>query len=457
MRNRILFLVATAILVSLQLHAQKIKTYTCINEDGEMLFSVKAKYIGSYKNGMVNYTDVVLENNKAYYREGFINAKGEIAIPAQYEKVQPFYSHVTWVMDPGTDVYYLIDLKGNKVGGKSWNKVGYFYDNRAAVYDEDGRMGFVNTKGELVIPCKYSGTVFSEGLACVLPYDSKEEIYGFIDTTGTLVIPYQYKQPGVTSFQDGEARVMIKGVTCLIDKKANVVFKPTLTKNCMGFYDGLSASYTNYSNRSGFGFYNRDNEWVIKPTYDYAGNFENGFAIVEKNKKQGVINLNGDIVIPMDYDFISGNPGSTGYFSLEKEMNGPKTYVNEKGEPFSSESVKYLYPANGHKILPYTHQNGKCGFLNLDGTVFIEAQFDAIKSFNEGKGFVIGNTYNLKKAAGISDDMFAREYKVGDKVKVLNNGSYYAATITQIGEMYYLVKYSGGKQEWVTYGSIKPN
>lgn len=453
---RIIILSAFIFLFSFTTHSQA-KFYTCINEKGEKLFSIKAHWAGSFHDGLAEVQKIVLIDKKPVYRYGFIDGTGKMVIQPKYEKVYSFSFGVSWVKEAGDEGYYLINTKGDRLTKTSWKKVGYFIEGFSEVFDEEGKSGFVNRKGELVIPIQYLGTCFSEGYACVMPYHSKEEKYGFIDTTGKVVIPFQYKQAGTSSFENGECRVQINGVTCLINKKGEVVFKPTLTKNTMGFYNGLSASYTKYETRGGWGFYNRKNVWLIKPQYDNATSFDHGFSTVEKAGKYGVIDTTGKIIIPIKYESLFGNAAVDGWYGLELVMNTEKMYVKADGTPFTKVPMKYLYPSNGHSILPYCDPENKFGYLTKAGEIFIKAQFEQTYSFYEGKAWVKGNTESLKIAEGVSSDSFVTEFKVGEKI--LGNwqgkGTWYPGTIKEIGEHYYLILYDDGDQEWVVFDSIK--
>jgi len=433
------------------------KIYTCINEKGEKLFSVKANYVGSFHNGLAEIQKVILIDNKPVYRYGFIDGTGKTVIELKYEKVYTFSSGVCWVKSPGDEGYHLINLKGERLTPTSWKKVGFFIEGFCDVYDEEGKMGFINRDGKLVIPIEYLGTSFSEGYACVMPYHFKEERYGFIDTNGKVVIPFQYKQPGTSSFENGECRVQINGVTCLINKKGEVVFKPTLTKNTMGFSNGLSASYTKYETRGGWGFYNRKNVWVIKPQYDNATSFDHGYSIVEKAGKYGVIDTTGKIIIPVKYESLFGNAVTNGYFGVELIMNKEKQYIKADGSPFTKVPMKYLFPANGHSLLPYCDPENKYGYLTKSGEIFIKAEFDQTNTFYEGKSWIKGNTGSLKTAEGVSPESFVTEFKAGEKImgNWQGKGTWYPGTIKEIGEHYYLILYDDGDQEWVVFDSIK--
>lgn len=66
---------------------------------------------------------------------------------------------------------------------------GGFYDGRARVHDEDFNYGYIDTGGNLVVPCRYnSADDFSEGLAVVEQNWRK----GYIDVDGNEVTPLIY-------------------------------------------------------------------------------------------------------------------------------------------------------------------------------------------------------------------------------------------------------------------------
>jgi hypothetical protein len=50
-----------------------------------------------------------------------------------------------------------------------------------------------------------------------------------------------------------------------------------------------------------WGYFNEKGEHVIDFLYDYAGDFEDGYAVVKFNNRWGVINKKGQVVIPIDY------------------------------------------------------------------------------------------------------------------------------------------------------------
>ena len=90
---------------------------------------------------------------------------------------------------------------------------GYFEDGIAFVKDEGGN-GYVNTKGEWVIPPEHGnigelsdGLMFADKTIYPDPnrYWYSENVYGYFDKNGVVIIPFNYQ--GADSFVNGLAPV----------------------------------------------------------------------------------------------------------------------------------------------------------------------------------------------------------------------------------------------------------
>ena len=94
--------------------------------------------------------------------------------------------------------------------------VGNFFEGLAMV-EKDGKCGFIDTTGNIVIPLEYDAdrySYFSEGLALVYKgghyRNSSQRIHeggkcGYINKTGKVVIPLKYDN--ATAFSEGLAAV----------------------------------------------------------------------------------------------------------------------------------------------------------------------------------------------------------------------------------------------------------
>ena len=158
--------------------------------------------------------------------------------------------------------------------------------------DENGKYGFIDNSGNVVIPCKYDyAEGFSEGLALVR-LDGK---YGFIDKSGNEVVPCKYDD--VHSFSEGLASVSLDGKYGFIDKSGNVVI-PCKYDNASIFSEGLAPVELDGK----YGFIDKSGNVVVPFKYDWAGSFSEGRAHVYLDGKYGFIDKSGNVVVPCKYD-----------------------------------------------------------------------------------------------------------------------------------------------------------
>lgn len=107
--------------------------------------------------------------------------------------------------------------------------------------------------------------------------------------------------------------------------------------------------------------------WEIDPQYDNAEYFTDFVAAVQKDGKYGMINENGETVLPFVYDCLKYS--SFGY--IPAETDGEWYYITVDGErifgPFEdAESFEYGYAA--------VKKNGKWGYIDksgMDATAFV--------------------------------------------------------------------------------------
>lgn len=210
---------------------------------------------------------------------------------------------------------------------QKYRELNSFHDSLACVL-RDGKYGYINLKGEEVIPCIYTyAQDFSNGVACVTingkesfidtkgkttspKYSSTKQKqslilkqhnkkYGYVDLIGNVVIPYKYD--GAKDFSEGLAAVRnityIDGAEVFsaiddevdwgfIDEKGKVVipFKYSLPKDERAlFSEGVVIV-----KKSGlFGYINREGKQITPCKYEQAQPFSNGYAFVELEKVLG--------------------------------------------------------------------------------------------------------------------------------------------------------------------------
>ena len=206
-----------------------------------------------------------------------------------------------------------------------------------------------------------------------------------------------------SNFSSGVAWVQEKenGPWKLIDATEKVIVD-NFPANFIYGYDketGL-AQFTNNENLKGF--VNLSGDIVISPEYAYAGSFEYGMASVtqkiDDKKSSGIIDHNGNIVMPMVYEGIY--PISPNLFTVKKE--GKWGAVNKKGEvvidflfvgalwPISPSSFaavvarKEMGPSKVAQV--YTPGYQRVGLISDTGQWILPASYDQI--YPEGEGLI---------------------------------------------------------------------
>ena len=165
-----------------------------------------------------------------------------------------------------------------------YNSVRYIREERFVVEENENRLIDINDK--LIKSHNYQYVdYFREGLAVV----EADEKYGYIDKEGKEVVSPKYEDAG--GFSRGLAKVEADGKWGYIDKEGKEVISP---KYEISWYFGKNTESLRIP--SGI-VYNYD--------YDYEGEFSDGLIVVIKDGKAGVINQEGEVIIPTIYDYIS--------------------------------------------------------------------------------------------------------------------------------------------------------
>jgi hypothetical protein len=255
---------------------------------------------------------------------GFINTQGEFLIKPQFTLAQDFSEGLAevWI----NDRHFYIDTLGKPVFETSFKNTGKFSNGLSKVYSNEGfTKGFINTKGDLVIPSDYLyAEDFSEGLVNV-----SEK---FLDVKGEAVIEAkEYKI--IKGFSEGLAVVMLKdGSPAFINKNGKVVIE---LKD-----QNISSAYC----------------------------FSDGLAVVNeagKDHRAGYINRNGKLLIP--FKFAEANGFSEGLAGVRDELNGLWGFVNKRGEWIVKQRFSDI-PSDGFKNgLALVKENGKWGYINPRG------------------------------------------------------------------------------------------
>ncbi|MDW8135000.1 MAG: WG repeat-containing protein, partial [Bacteroidia bacterium] len=225
-------------------------------------------------------------------REGFINTKGEVVIPPQYEEVSSFSEGLAAVKIGNK--YGYINKENKEVIRAQYDFADLFVNGFARV-QRDGRWGYINKKGEEVVSPRYKEAGnFINGVAPV----RLEDDWGCINEKGELFIPPQYK---------------------LIWRFPSINVIAVKKDNRWGFLDF------------------KGNE-LVSPRYeDFNGFGENGLAVVKIGEKWGYVDKKGRVVISPKYD--RAYPFMPCVELAVVYEDGKINYIDENGKPLLKEGL----------------------------------------------------------------------------------------------------------------------
>jgi hypothetical protein len=127
-----------------------------------------------------------------------------------------------------------------------------------------------------------------------------------------------------------------------------------------------------------YGYINKAEEWVIKPTFDDADKFIDGLAKVKVRKLNGLINEDGQMVLDPQFDDIDKFKNGVAFIKKNKKVG----FINEKCEiivpPTYDDINNFSYDG-----IAKIRNSRRYGLLSINGDVLVEPRFDDIKSFTE--------------------------------------------------------------------------
>ena len=344
----------------------------------------------SYHEGLAR----VCKDNKY----GFIDKKGREIIPCKYDDADDFDGGIAIIKTGGK--VGGIDVVGNIVipaifDAIHWNgkdnlhpakkdeKWGYinqqgkiaisfdfdfcerFVEGLAAI-TQNGKIGFIDESGIIVIPCQYdelyNSIGFSEGLVGV----RQGKQWGYIDKYGQVAIPFQDGLTGAP-FSCGLSTIYRGGI---LSYRISIYGHEDIQQE--PFEMALINKQGNLASKWHFGTFSE-----IRDGYFRFTNGENG--------REGLQSINGRIVIPNEYDLIANGFSNDGLIYVRRNNEGCGFFDINKGKlviPCIYENCTYEFKLS--EGLVALKKDGKAGFVNADNKYIIPFVYDDACEFSEG-------------------------------------------------------------------------
>lgn len=346
----------------------------------------------------------IFENDNAFF---LTDAYGEMVLNEISKKEfneKPAYSKV-FIKDE------IVLLKqGNSLCKILINKDGLY------LYKKDGKWGFKNIKGKVIIPAKFDRAFnFSEGLAAVKinykwffidkagkisdkSFDDANSFNGnfavvkkdgkrfLIDKDYKIVKDLKYDYNPLSFQNSSNDYIIIEKLTkpsILIDKTGKVIVDESRSYSKIHpVQSGLFRFMKNIHGENLFGFINQEGKEIIPPQYEIATNFYEEIASVKTKEGWTVINKNGKTVFPLkNYQFLQIlNPQTLIATLSDGSYNVMNLNGNEK-TIFKKSKIKIYHNPD---LIVVRNADSKLKFFDDDGKQIIDESFDNMKMLKNG-------------------------------------------------------------------------
>ena len=314
-----------------------------------------------------NYTNIIIPNPEkdvfiCYQNDDIqvLNDSNE-EIMAEYEKVEPiklkniaselmYEKSVLKYLENGK--YGLIDFSGKKVASAQYDELDALpYKEGELLVKQDNKCGVINIKGNNLVEIKYDN-IEVDGYytdnngykyAGYIVSNTTEEgyRYGYINYKGKLLLETKYNELSrIADMQDNENIYLIgaiNGQYGVIKNKENVL----------------------------------NNEYQ---SIRYDAN--NNVLVVEKSKKFGISKLNGQIIVPVEYNQID----ITGIYLYAQNEQGTTVYNNNGTQANIDSNIAILETENEkYRIRINDELGSKYGIIDDEGVQLIEEKYNYLE------------------------------------------------------------------------------
>jgi len=290
---------------------------------------------------------------------GYIDATGAWAIQPAFFKTAPFHEGLASVQDTITGKFGVIDDKGEFIIPAQYDWIGPFSDGMAlfGVGRENQIFGIIDRKGEIILDpqlglykndWKNNNPVFSAGLLPALLNDK----WGYVNKKGEFVIPAKYDD--AAPFSEGFAFVAMNGRVGIINTKGKMIGAPIYdyyvkpTSNAVNIFADTD-NMKKYRFSGGvspvclnglWGVVNTRGAYIVKPNCADIHPYYEGLAMFKDNTgKRGYFDAAGKVAFTVESsvnlnDFSHGVAVFTKYTFDAKTQK--QTYdwgvINRRGE-----------------------------------------------------------------------------------------------------------------------------
>jgi hypothetical protein len=299
-----------------------------INKKGEkILDSTPFKFCEKFYGQLASF-DGIIENLGKH--SGFINIQGNIIVEPKYYMVYDFQENLI-IVSKRNGFINLLNQDGVEILEDIYSSdVKIYFNDKLAKVKKKTKYGFIDSNGNEVIKCKYSGV---EDFRCSISVFKEKKLFGCINREGEVIFSPKYDK--INGFSNSISLENSNSYNSSYDSAIknsfmNQEFSNTDARSIVSIGSSFGLIDTNgfevvplifddfdyypkentfkVKKRNDYGFVDIYGKEIITPQYKMARNFSNGLAAIKNNDKWGFINKSGEEIIKCNYsncsDFI---------------------------------------------------------------------------------------------------------------------------------------------------------
>lgn len=370
------------------------------------LINRKGQISSEWFNNLTYISDSVylakkIENNK--FKSALIKTNGEL-LSKWFDFIiyDSYSSELTVISDKQID---FIDSEGNFVNDSLRNELiiqkYYFYDGIATIYITDDnysyQYGFIDEQGNVIVEPQFDYVYnFKNNYAIVEDYgDYYNYTYALVNKKGEIVTEWY---AAVSDFGGNLFKIKKNEKYCVLNNNLEQICDWTnsiINANDNSFFirneskflllDSIGNEVTDEE------IYSENLKQYFLFNEDYATFSE--YNDVDYTSKYGVINLQGNIVINPEYEYLGNLKNGLIVFSEDDENSVSKYgYMNINEEVIIEPQFETAYDFSEEmaKVSKYNSENYETnyGYINKSGELVIDYQFYSAEDFLNGYGIV---------------------------------------------------------------------
>lgn len=245
---------------------------------------------------------------------GFLNTKGEVAVPFM------------------------------------WDKVGWGFENGFAKVSKGGKSGLINTNGHVVVPLEWGDIYFPQGGGGVPPFPVKRDgNWGFVDESGKVLVEPAWDK--VRGFKEDMAAIKKHERWGFVDLSGRVIVPPERWTTVYDFKEGSAWVIESKDGETNQGRIDLQGKFTSEKMdapelgeeakvkveqlgLDLKGPYDRelGHWLVMKDGKRGLVDGDANIITPAKWDGIGSKSEGLGpVISRDGEGRWKVGFMDEKG------------------------------------------------------------------------------------------------------------------------------